>query len=65
MQFVPQADWVVIVEDGKISKQGTYLDLGEQGVDWHQYEIQHQVKEEESAPQVEEAAAPLIVLDIP
>lgn len=42
MQYVPQTDWVIIVENGRIARQGTYSDLAEQGVDWSVYEIQHE-----------------------
>ncbi|DBA72204.1 TPA: hypothetical protein ACH3X2_010602 [Trebouxia sp. C0005] len=36
MQYLPAADWVVVMEAGRISHQGRYEDLLAQGVELHQ-----------------------------
>lgn len=38
MQYVEQADYIVIIEDGRITRQGTYAELADAGVDWDVYQ---------------------------
>lgn len=34
VHFLTEADWIVIIEDGKISRQGTYKDLANSDLDF-------------------------------
>ena len=46
LQYLPSADEVVVLRDGRVAERGTYRQLLARGVDFHQFE---QEEEEEAA----------------
>lgn len=57
VQFLPQADLVVVMRGGRISHLGTYKELTASGVDFHQMKLaDHQVRSW-SAGQINRSAA--------
>ena len=50
LQYLPDADVVVVVKDGRISEIGGYDDLVEKGVDFHQFEVQSDDELTEAKP---------------
>lgn len=48
LQYLPAADWVVVISQGRITHQGRYQELVDQGVDLHKYTAKHDEGKEET-----------------
>lgn len=40
LQYLPSADAVAVLREGRVAERGTYAELLRRGVDFHQFEIE-------------------------
>ncbi|PRW33949.1 ABC transporter isoform A [Chlorella sorokiniana] len=50
LQYLPAADEVVVLRDGRVAERGTYHQLLARGVDFHQFEQEDEGEEEAASP---------------
>lgn len=50
LQYLPSADEVVVLRDGRVAERGTYRQLLARGVDFHQFEQEEEEQEGAASP---------------
>lgn len=62
LQFLPEADTVLVMEGGKITEEGTYTELIQKGIDFHQLAIESEDEDAQGKNDVEDSAENLHML---
>ena len=57
LQYLPAADKVVVLRDGRLAEQGGYQELLARGVDFHQFELQKAAQSDSEGGEAQPSAA--------